>query len=301
MTVHIITGELGSGKSIMAVSRIQAALLEGRRVATNMDIRLERLVTSRKPRDVTRLPDFPTLDDLKSLGKGYEGRKFDEKRFGLIVLDEAAMFLNAREYQGAADSDKEERKKEAAARLKMIGFLRHVRKQRWHLILVTQDAESLDAQVRRALMEHRVDCRRLDSFSVPIVSLLTKSIGLGAVKLPQVHLGVVYYKGKHKVDTWWLPDAKLLHGAYDTQQKILGDNDGPATMLDASHAPYLWKPSGMYEALWELGLWRWFPPTMRRARYDDFRLYEQGKATPYKPPLPSYAEWWGLQEPRATS
>src|SRR4051812_33618542 len=99
---------------------MRGALMAGRRIATNMDLRIEQLVSPRKPRDYYRLPDFPTVEDLTMMGKGYEGRRFDEKKFGLIVLDEAAGFLNSREYQGSAGTtDKDERRREAAARMKL--------------------------------------------------------------------------------------------------------------------------------------------------------------------------------------
>lgn len=290
MTVWVVTGGLGSGKSLQAVAKIQAALLDGRRVATNMDLRLERMVSPRKARNVWRLPDHPTLSDLKAIGKGYEGRVFSEKKFGLIVLDEAAGFLNAREYQGSAGTtDKEERRREAAERMKLVLWLRHCRKYRWHLILVTQDAESLDAQVRRALCDTVVDCRRLDAWNVPLVSTVTKMIGLGPVKLPQVHLGVVKYKGV-KADTWWLPDARWLHGAYETQQEIVGEVQEHWQLLDGLHAPYMWKPRGWREILYELGGWRLWGPSPARQRYDDFRLFEAGLTLCKQQHVP-FADW----------
>jgi len=280
MAVFVVCGELGSGKSLQAVAKIRDALQRGRPVATNMDIRLEKLVTGRKPRDLRRLPDWPTYDDLARLGKAYEG-PFDEKKFGLIVLDEMATFLNSREWS----TDK--------GRLKMINWLRHARKMRWHLILLSQDIESLDKQVRAALAEHVVKCKRMDRFAVPVISTITKLLGLGAVRMPQVHLGVVRYGtglNAPVVDRWWLPDARLLHGAYDTEQKIMGENDGPATMLDARHAPYLWAPGGIRERLWSLLFWRWLPPSEARAQHDAFRTYESLHLEPVARQV-SYLSW----------
>jgi len=272
VAVYIVTGELGSGKSLQAVNKIREALQGGRRVATNMNIRVERLVSSRKRFELYRLPDWPTLADLVALGKGHEG-KFDEKKFGLIVLDELATFMNSREWQGEGKDGKK-------IRLDLINWFRHARKLRWHLILLSQDIESLDKQVRAALAEHVVRCKRLDRFTVPLLSTLTKMLGFGAVSLPQVHLGIVRY-GSHLnapvVDKWWLPDAKSLHGAYDTEQKILGE-ESAATMLDGRSAPYLWEPQGVYELLWKAGFWRWLPESTARARYNDARLADLGAA-----------------------
>jgi len=287
MAVYVVTGELGSGKTLMAISKIRDALQRGCRVATNIDLRLERIVTGRKPRVVVRLPDWPRVEDFNRLGKAYEG-PFDEKRFGWIVLDEMATFLNSREW-----NDKQGGEKPGAARLKMINWLRHARKMRWHLLLLSQDLESLDKQVRAALAEHVVRCKRMDRFTVPMVSVVTKLLGLGAVTLPQVHMGVVRYgSGINSpiVDRWWLPDAKSLHGAYDTEQKILGEIDGPSTVLDARHAPYLWPPTGPYEILHSIapGI---FPVSEARRRHDEFRLFERVGFTSAEPAAISYRDW----------
>lgn len=282
MAVWVITGELGSGKSLQAVAKIRDFLERGCRVATNMDLRLEKLVSKRKRADVTRLPDWPTSADLDALGKGYEG-PFDEKRFGVIVLDEAAVFLNSRDWQGKD-------------RTAVIAWLRHARKLRWHLILLSQDIESLDKQVRVALAEHVVRCRRGDRLTVPVFSFFTKMLGLGPIRLPQIHIGVVRYgSGAHApvVDRWFLPDARALWGAYDTQQVILGD--GPAyTALDGSKAPWLWPPGGIYDWFWQRWGWKWgFAPSTARRRHDDFRLWESVYSTrsPSQPAALPYAEW----------
>lgn len=291
MAAYVVVGELGTGKTLQAVNKIRDALQRGLPVATNIDLRVERLVGSDRRLRLTRLPDWPTAEDLMALGDA-PGATVDQKTHGWIVLDEAAVFLNSRDWAGEPGLDKAEKDAAKKARAKLLMWLRHARKHRWHLIILSQDVESLDAQVRRALAQFVVQCRRLDSFTVPFLSTVTKLLGFGAVKLPQMHLGLVRLGSKPggpPVDKWWLPDAKSLHGAYDTEQKIYGDNDGSATMLDGRHAPYLWKPRGFRELAWELLLWRWFPPSEARARYDDARLAAMGITPSYKPGL-SYAQ-----------
>lgn len=292
MAAYVVVGELGTGKTLQAVAKIRDALMKGLPVATNIDLRLERLVHERKQVRLTRLPDWPVVEDFKRLGDA-PGATKDPKTHGWIVLDEAAVFLNAREWAGEAGASKEEKAAAARARSQLIMWLRHARKHRWHLIILSQDLESLDAQVRRSLAQFVVQCRRLDSFTVPFLSPVTKMLGFGAIKLPQMHLGLVRLGSRMSgppVDKWWLPDAVSLHGAYDTEQKIYGDNDGAATMLDGRSAPYLWKPRGWRELLWELLLWRWYPPSLARSRYDDARLSALG-VTPSCKPHVSYAQW----------
>ena len=296
MAVYAFTGGLGAGKSLLAVSRIRDALQRGLPVATNMNVNLEHLVAGRQGHyDLRRLPDYPKLHDFEALGDGSRG-KFDEKRFGWIVLDEVATFLNSREWNRDVNDEgpKEgEQKRAVKARLDLIKWLRHCRKHRWHLILITQGLSSLDSQVRNELIEHEVRCRRMDRMTVPGVSILTKMMGLGAVSLPQIHVGVVYYMevGRPtKVDTWFTPDAKSLYPAYETEQKLNGECLG-ASMLDAVQAPYMWEPRGLWELAWRIGLWRFFPPSPERQRYDDFRL-AKAKMVAYYKPAPSYDSWW---------
>lgn len=300
MAIYVVTGAPGTGKSLMAVSRIQRALWDGCRVATNMDLKLEGLVGTAKRREVTRLPDWPTADDFERLGLGYEGRGFSEKKFGLIVLDEAATFLNAREWAGnSGEENKEVRSRQARDRMRTITWLRQVRKFRWHLILITQELGGLDKQVRDALAEHVVVCKRLDRYAVPFISVLPKLIGLPPIRLPQVHVGIVRVGTSPLApigEKWWLLNARELHACYDTAQRYFGDNDGAASFLDASRAPWMWEPRGLWESAWKAFLWRWFPPSAARQAYDDFRLWEQG-ITPYKS-LPPAAESWSEFERR---
>ena len=127
MSVYAITGELGTGKSLLCVSKIRDALVAGRRVATNLDLKLEHLVSARVPRDVLRVPDFPSREDLDALGMGCPD--YDEKRFGLLVLDEAATFLNSRDFRQEGRAD-------------VIKWLLHSRKFRWDVFLIIQDPVS---------------------------------------------------------------------------------------------------------------------------------------------------------------
>lgn len=294
MAVYIVTGSLGSGKSLLAVRYMQQVLFRGGRIATNMDLRVEKIVTARKSRDVYRLPDHPRLEDLEELGHGYAG-KYDEKKFGAIVLDEAAIYLNARSWNAKEGEGQAE--KPGARRMKLINWLRHARKFGWDVLLITQDIGDIDSQIRSGLAEHVVYCKRMDRLALPIVSLFTKMLGLGSARMPQVHVGVVRYgtgPNAPLADRWVLWYGQEFHGAYDTRQRILGDIDGPASMLDARHAPYLWEPRGWREWVSKL-----LPRDLRsvsvaRQRRDDFRWFERG-LPPYKPAAPTYSEWFAAQ------
>jgi len=223
VSVYILTGKLGGGKTLCAVHKINEALREGRRVATNLDLHLRRLPSvgrdNRRAR-VVRLPDRPTSSDIDSLGYGVSGVRndaeaksaYDETKFGLLVLDECGTWLNAREWQ---DSD----------RRALLDLLLHIRKKLWHVFLIIQDVSMLDKQVRKAIAEHVVYCRNLSNFTVPGVSAISKLFTDKPVKLPRAHVAMVKYGDQQHsitVDRWWYNGADLF-GAYDTTQVFRQD------------------------------------------------------------------------------
>lgn len=166
MSVYLISGKLGSGKTLSAVGRIRDALMKGRRVATNLDLRLEKLLSPRsgkpyksdglskwhQPVSCVRLPDKPTVDDLELIGSGNDS--MDESKNGIIVLDELAVWLNSRTF-----NDK--------SRMPVIDWLLHSRKKGWDVYFICQHLEQIDKQVRQALVEYLVVCRRMDRMKIP--------------------------------------------------------------------------------------------------------------------------------------
>lgn len=218
MSVYIVTGKLGAGKTLAAVSRINEALRDGRKVATNLDLRLRFMPgLSRKNRSarVVRLPDRPLSSDLAALGFGIEGvrsdveakHSYEESRFGLIVLDECGTWLNAREWQ---DAD----------RRQLLDLLLHIRKKLWHVYLIIQDISMLDKQVRKALAEHVVYCRNLANFRIPVVSFLSEQLLGKPIKFPHSHLAFVKYGDQPTsitIDRWFYGGSDMYR-AYDTTQ-----------------------------------------------------------------------------------
>ncbi|MFL9711903.1 zonular occludens toxin domain-containing protein [Methylobacillus sp. Pita1] len=211
-----LTGDLGAGKSIISTGKIMDFLAAGLPVATNMDIYPENFLPPNSRATHVRLPDFPSSDDLWALGMASTSR--DESTFGLVALDELAVFLNSREWQGKA-------------RDQVIKYLRHVRKNHWHTLFITQDIESIDAQARRALIEHKVVCKRTDRLSIPFLGPFLRLLGLKG-RLPQIHMGIVRY-GKQdyspKVDTWWYRGNKL-YDAYNTDQVFTDEAERDLTL-----------------------------------------------------------------------
>jgi hypothetical protein len=217
MSVYFITGHLGGGKSVQCVGRLIKYAEEGRRIAGNIDINLDKLCPNRRSKQsYIRIPDIPTGDDLRSIGLGSESRA--EDTFGALVLDECAVFLNSRDWQ-----DK--------GRHSIMSWLVHARKKRWDVFLIIQDVDALDSQIRKLLHEYTVDCMRLDKLSLPFITRLT------GIKPPKIFCARVFYGRMNppiRANTWWTRGKRAFE-CYDTEQHILDDGDVPAWGGDGAY------------------------------------------------------------------
>lgn len=219
MPVYLVTGKLGSGKSLATVGRIRDYLNQGRPVATNLDLFLEKLVNPFAKNTVAfRLPDKPTLEDLENLPSPYDG-DYDENKSGLIVLDECGTWFNTRSF-----ADK--------SRLPLINKLLHIRKCGWDVMFIVQHIEMIDKQVREGLGEHVVYCQRADRLGIPILTPLMKLIGLN-IRPPKIHLAVVKYgtAAASPVVDRWIYNGSDIYDAYDTRQIFGASSCGLNSLL----------------------------------------------------------------------
>ncbi len=205
MAVYFITGKLGSGKTLAGVGRIREYLWEKRKVATNLDLNIDKLIGPKSSRTVTRLPDKPLRSDFEALGLGADS--VEEDRYGAIVLDELGTWFNSRTWNDKNRQD-------------VIDWFLHARKKRWDCYFIVQDISIVDKQLRETLCEHLVICRRMDRFRIPFVGWMLAEVGVKK-QFPQVHMGKVFYgdnqsKG-HYVETWFYR-GRDLYAAYDTEQ-----------------------------------------------------------------------------------
>lgn len=212
MAFWMVTGKLGSGKSLVAVSKIQQYLNDGRMVASNLDLWPEHMVNPwAKECQIFRLPDKPSARDLLNLPAPYNG-DYDEDSSGLLVLDECATWFNSRNYR-----DK--------GRAEVIDVFLHIRKMGWDVILLVQNISMIDSQAREGLSEMVVHCRRTDRLKIPV---LTQFFSLAGVNLtfPKMHIGVVKYGTNDSSPTVdrWIYSGEGLYRAYDTRQAF-GTND----------------------------------------------------------------------------
>lgn len=209
MPVYIVTGKLGSGKTLSMVGRLRDYIEAGKPVASNIDLDIRQLVVSKPKAPVMRLPDRPTVDDFEALGQVHDTGR--EELNGAIVLDECGTWLNSRTW-----SDK--------GRQQIIDWFLHSRKFGWDVYLIIQNISLLDKQVRDALAEYCVVCRRMDRLKIPFIGRFVSWITHGMVKgvMPKVHVASVRYglgPASMHADTWWFR-GKELYGAYQTVQRI---------------------------------------------------------------------------------
>lgn len=201
-----VVGELGAGKTILSVGKIQEFLNDGKRVASNLDLYLEHLLPYWSKQTYTRLMDYPQLEELKALGFGSDSKR--EKTFGLLALDELSMWLNSHNWN-------------AKGRDEFIVFQRHIRKRHWHTLFIAQDVESIDKQARNALVERVVRAGRTDRIKFPIFGSILRLFGFEG-NLPQWHIGEVHYgkDPKSKIQDRWKYHGQSLWNAYNTDQEF---------------------------------------------------------------------------------
>ncbi|MBS7661919.1 hypothetical protein I0D00_08155 [Pseudomonas lalucatii] len=223
MAVYIVTGKLGAGKTLLVVMRILAYLKQRRRVAVNIDVKMDKLCQrDNRYSRLVRLPDLPSADDLIGLGMGHDS--YDEERFGGIFLDEAGVWLNSRDWNSGGRTD-------------LLKFFLFLRKRRWDLWLCVQNVNVIDKQIRESIAEHVVYINRWDRMKLPFpFGLLLRVFTLGWLKgrLPKMHQAIVKYGPKFnspKVDDWFYRGEEF-YDFYDTTQEYNKDYDkGAYSML----------------------------------------------------------------------
>lgn len=187
----VVTGRLGSGKSLFVASLIEEAATKGKRIVANFDLNFDAYSFS-YPLDCTVIPTRPNSDILKSVGMGSD----KESDPGLMIIDEGALVLNSRTW-----NDKE--------REKVIAWFAMSRKLNWDVYVIIQHVSALDKQIREMFCEIYINCMRLDRLKVPI-------IGIG---LPRVHLAVGRYGSLPTApitQRWIYRGNKKLYSLYNT-------------------------------------------------------------------------------------
>lgn len=227
----IIQGVRGEGKSLAAVGKIREYMLQGRPVATNLDLFLDNLLPAHNETLAYRLPDHPRLEDFDLLPPAYDPKYKGEDKNGLLVLDELGTWLNSRSW-----NDK--------GRLKMLNWLFLSRKNHWDLILLAQDNEMIDAQVRSTLCDYLVQASRMDRQKIPFLAPILDFLGINSF-MPKIHVYHVFYgmsTNQKPVEKWQFT-GKNLYDGYDTNQRFKDGFEPIGGTLVDMRATYSYLPA----------------------------------------------------------
>jgi len=134
MTIDIYTGTVGSGKSYHALCEglQKISALPHRIVVANFPIKN---VSERKLKRWHYIEDM-TVKDLIRIS--FQEKIFGKEGHGLLIIDEAGLFFNARDWNIKA----EERKR-------WIKFFSMSRRFGYDVILIAQDVRMIDRQIRK--------------------------------------------------------------------------------------------------------------------------------------------------------
>lgn len=195
--IDLYSGTPGSGKSLHVAIRIYWALRMKRTVVANFSINLSKIGDpSKLGRFIEVSNDELTPDKLIGVSRDhFAGRPIREDDI-LVVIDEAQLLFNAREWGKKGRSD-------------WLSFFSQHRKYGCHVILVAQFDLMLDKQIR-SLVEYEYVHRQVGNFGA-------KGKVLSAAAGGKLHVAVkVWYPMREKVGSDFFRASKKYYSIYDT-------------------------------------------------------------------------------------
>lgn len=244
--LHVVHGNMGQGKGLICVGLIGEYMERNAKIATNMDLKLENLPIKNSTSQIIRVADLPTKQDLVDIGEGwpddFSDDDYDETKKGLLILDEATVWMNSREFNQKGKTD-------------LVKYMAMLRKLGWDTFICIQDYESLDAQVRRGLGEAQVVCKKTIGFPVKYIGFILTVFWFiisGAVSWHKAS----FVRGHGRDATTKYSKhflGRKYYKAYNTRQKYIIDegNLGVATMLPLNlMRQYYDKPRGFMVKSW---------------------------------------------------
>lgn len=198
--IEIYTGYPGTGKSLHVAQRVRAVARRGYPVISNVRYVLD------KGRSIYVPNSRLTPRWLEDYGQEYwQGKGQVKEGSILLVIDEAQLILNARDWQDPA-------------RMSWLGFFSQHRKLGYSVVLVAQTRDMLDKQVR-LLAEEYVAHVRLDRMRVlgPIISAL--ALAHPVVLCVHRYAGVRQDSKDARLRSEYVIGRKSLYRVYDSYQR----------------------------------------------------------------------------------
>lgn len=154
--VKLFSGTPGSGKSLHTAEKIYYALRAGRPVLANFEINLGFVQGKRQRRRKLKFVYLPndrlTVAALTDFSQAYFKKHRVREDHILLVIDEAQLIFNAREWNQNGRSD-------------WLRFFTEHRKYGYEIVLVAQFDRMLDRQIR-AVIEYEYIHRKVSNFGV---------------------------------------------------------------------------------------------------------------------------------------
>jgi hypothetical protein len=216
VSIFVVTGPPGAGKTYYTVRLIAQSVIAGKFVTTNVLLsedwpeRIARTTNLRfrpKARRAKcelwrrRVMYVEDLDDLARIRLATKGHEKQLEGRGVAIFDEAGEALDSRDW----NADKERRKRQNR-------FARQHRKLGWDTYFVCQEAEQLDNRVR-GMAEFEVQLRNLKKFRVCGVRLFPFNL---FVCIWRWHAG----RSRDIARRQWFLLNRRIAGLYDTFQLV---------------------------------------------------------------------------------
>ena len=195
--IDLYSGTPGSGKSLHVAMRVYWGLRMKRTVVTNFSIDVSKIGDPAKlGRYIEVSNDELTPQKLIEVSREhFAGRRIIEDDI-LVVIDEAQLLFNAREWGKKGRSD-------------WLSFFSQHRKYGCHVILVAQFDLMLDKQIR-SLIEYEYIHRKVGNFGA-------RGKVLSALAGGKLHVAVqVWYPMREKVGSEFFRANKRYYSIYDT-------------------------------------------------------------------------------------
>jgi hypothetical protein len=213
-----VEGVKRSGKSKLAVDLMSEYIKRGCKVATNLDLFLENL-DPKGNNSVIRLPDHPRSCDFLALGSAYpeldpdKPETYDEKKNGVVLVDELLTFLNSRDWK---EKD----------RPLIVNWMVQMGKYGWDFIAIGQDFDSVDKQLRATTINTLINVKAGNNyFGFGIANTLATKI-LSLFGSPQFSIARFYdsQAKARKAHGHEFYQKKWTHQWYKTAQRFEPDN-----------------------------------------------------------------------------
>lgn len=199
MYYRIPTGSLGAGKSLISVYLAMTRYIrKGRYVVTNLDFFPEHFKNKHnKNVRIIRLPDHPSAEDFASVPLGNPGLvqladgsygpgpNYKASQNSLLLLDELAQHMNARDYN-------------KKGRKGIIGEVAMLRKRGYDTIFIAQSYDMIDSQVRKMVGNEVGEGINMGVIPIPLVGWIGRYITTDGepFRFPSTMIRYHFYKVK---------------------------------------------------------------------------------------------------------